>query len=68
MIAACQHKTCPAMRACAFALIENSCVEEVVTQSESFASTLIGVNQMLPANFIVSAPVLSQQPPSGYAQ
>ena len=30
MIAACQHNTCPAMRACAFALIESSLIDEVV--------------------------------------
>ena len=30
MIAACQHRTCPALRACAFALIEHSTIDGVV--------------------------------------
>ena len=72
MIAACQHKTCPAMRACAFALVENSCLEDVVTQSECFATMLLGVNQKLSPNHIVNAAALdiepSLGPSSGYVQ
>lgn len=68
MIAACQHKTCPAMRACAFALIENSGVEPVVDQSERFAMTLMAVDRMLPADYIVNAAALSAPPELGYVQ
>ncbi len=68
MIAACQHKTCPAMRACAFALIENSGVEPVVDQSESFAMTLVAVDQVLSPNYIVNAAALSNPPATGYVQ
>ena len=68
MIAACQHKTCPAMRACTFALVENSCLEDVVTQSECFASTLLAVDQVLSPNYIVNAAALSSQQSTGYVQ
>ena len=68
MIAACQHKTCPAMRACAFALIENSNVEQVVDQSERFAMTLVAVDQVLSPNHIVNTAALAAQPASGYLQ
>jgi len=68
MIAACQHKTCPAMRACAFALIENSGVEPVVDQSERFAMTLVAVDHVLSPNYIVNAAALSETPEQGYVQ
>ncbi len=68
MIAACQHKTCPAMRACAFALVENSCVEDVVTRSECFASTMLGVNQVLSPDYIVNTAALDLEPPTEYVQ
>lgn len=68
MIAACQHKTCPAMRACAFALIENSGIEPVVDQSERFAMTLVAVDQVLSPNYIVNAAALSDPPTTGYVQ
>lgn len=55
MIAACQHNTCPAMRACAFALIESSLIDEVVHHAESFALTMRGLDQVLPAGLIVNA-------------
>lgn len=55
MIAACQHNTCPAMRACAFALIESSLIDEVVHHAESFAVTMRGLDQVLPPALIVNA-------------
>lgn len=55
MIAACQHNTCPAMRACAFALIESSLIDEVVHHAESFAVTMRGLDQVLPPGLIVNA-------------
>ena len=42
MIAACQHHACPAMRACAFALLGCSMIDEVVDVAESFAETMRG--------------------------
>jgi hypothetical protein len=57
MIAACQHNTCPAMRACAFALIESSMVDRVVQEAQTFADTLSSLEQRLSAGSIVTAPV-----------
>jgi len=47
MIAACQHHACPAMRACAFALLGCSMIDEVVEGAESFAQTLREADQVL---------------------
>jgi hypothetical protein len=47
MIAACQHNACPAMRACAFALLGCSMIDEVVEGAESFACTLRRAHQIL---------------------
>jgi hypothetical protein len=47
MIAACQHHSCPAMRACAFALLGCSMIDEVVEGAESFARTLHQADQIL---------------------
>ena len=68
MIAACQHNTCPAMRACAFALVENSNIQNVVDQSEQFALTLRAVDQVLPPNYIVCGSALDVTPQSAYVQ
>ncbi|CFX25967.1 conserved protein of unknown function [Candidatus Filomicrobium marinum] len=58
MIAASQHRTCPAMRACAFALIESSLIEEVVHHSDSFAITMRSLDQVISPNWIVNANAL----------
>jgi len=56
MVAACQHDACPALRACAFALIESSLIDEVVHQTESFAAILHSLDQTLsPASMLLSA-------------
>src|SRR5262245_32486635 len=47
MIAACQHHVCPAMRACAFALLGCSMIDEVVEGAESFAQALRDADQVL---------------------
>ena len=47
MISACQHEACPAMRACAFALLGCSMIDEVVGGAESFARTLQGADRVL---------------------
>jgi hypothetical protein len=56
MIAACQHNTCPAMRACAFALIESSGVERVVDEAQTFADTLMSLDQVLSPASIIKIP------------
>jgi hypothetical protein len=56
MIAACQHHTCPAMRACAFALIESSMIDGVVDKAQTFADTLASLEHRLSSGSIVAAP------------
>lgn len=68
MIAACQHNTCPAMRACAFALIESSLIDEVVHHAETFAVTMRGLNQVLSPALIVNAAALSEHARLGLRQ
>ncbi|MEZ5817877.1 MAG: hypothetical protein R3D44_12420 [Hyphomicrobiaceae bacterium] len=55
MIAACQHQTCPAMRACAFALAESARLEEVMETAQSFADAMLGLDQVLSTGSIVPA-------------
>jgi hypothetical protein len=57
MIAACQHNTCPAMRACAFALIESSMIDCVIDEAHAFADILISLEQRLSPGSIVAAPI-----------
>jgi len=68
MIAACQHNTCPAMRACAFALIESSLIDEVVHHAGSFAITMRGLDQVLSAGMIVNAVALASRPVTALRQ
>lgn len=68
MIAASQHRTCPAMRACAFALIENSMIQKVVDQSDQFATMLHAVDQRLSPASIVSLKLAEMSPANGYYQ
>jgi hypothetical protein len=55
MIAASQHKVCPALRACAFALIGCSDVDAIMTHTDSFALTLAALDQRLSTNSICMA-------------
>lgn len=59
MIAACQHNACPAMRACAFALLGCSQIDEVVQGAEGFAATMRRADQILLPSFGHSASLLS---------
>jgi hypothetical protein len=68
MISACQHNACPAMRACAFALLGCSMIEEVVEGAESFAATMRGADQVLPPSFVQGASLLSLTPASSLHQ
>ncbi|MFV0297148.1 MAG: hypothetical protein ACK5JT_13630, partial [Hyphomicrobiaceae bacterium] len=55
MIAACQHNTCPAMRACAFALAESAMLEDVVQEAQAFADTMMSLDQVLSPGSILPA-------------
>ena len=59
MIAACQHNACPAMRACAYALIGCSMIDEVVEVAECFAATMRGADQVLSPAFAHACAALS---------
>jgi len=58
MIAACQHEACPALRACAFALMEHAHIDEVVETASHFADALKGLDCVLAPTSIVSVPAL----------
>jgi len=62
MISACQHDACPAMRACAFALLGCSMIDEVVQGAETFAATMRGADQVLPPSFAHGATLLELPP------
>ena len=47
LIAASQHQRCPAMRACALALIGSSLVEPVIDAANAFADALQEADQFL---------------------
>lgn len=64
MIAACQHDACPAMRACAFALLGCSMIDEVVQGAESFAATMRGADQILSPAFAHGSPLLTMPAPT----
>ena len=62
MIAACQHQACPAMRACAFALLGCSMIDEVVNVAESFAETMREADQVLAQGHVNVLPLLTTIP------
>jgi len=68
MIAACQHNACPAMRACAFALLGCSLIDEVVEGAETFAATMRGADQVLPASFSHGSSLMAMPPASALPQ
>ena len=68
MISACQHAACPAMRACAFALLGCSLIDEVVHGAENFAATMRGADQVLPPSFSHGSSLLAMQPASALKQ
>lgn len=55
MIAACQHQTCPALRACAFALVESAMIDDVVERAQSFADTMASLDHVLSPGSIIAA-------------
>lgn len=55
MIAASQHKTCPAMRACAFALIDSAMLDEVLFHADSYALMMRSQGRVVSPDWIVNA-------------
>jgi len=60
VIAAAQHRTCPAMRACAFALLDNPNVDPMLEKAEGLADALMRSDQVLAPWSVVE--VLAQRP------
>jgi hypothetical protein len=56
LIAACQHDTRTAARACAYALVEASDVDKVVSNASGFAQSLVSLDHRLARESILSAP------------
>jgi hypothetical protein len=67
MIAACQHHACPAMRACAFALLGCSMIEEVVDVAEAFAQTMREADQVLSPASAQTASLLLMPPATAWS-
>jgi hypothetical protein len=65
MVAASQHKVCPALRACAFALIGSAVIDDVMAETDSFALTLAALDQRLDAGSIALAGTAFGETPDG---
>jgi hypothetical protein len=63
MIAACQHNACPALRSCAFALVDSSSIERAVNEAQAFADTMSDLEHRLSPASIVAA--ISKMQPAG---
>lgn len=61
MVAACQHSACPALKACAFALIGSSEVNRALNAAEEFACSLRRADQILSPGSICNAAGLMPQ-------
>jgi hypothetical protein len=60
MVAACQHSSCPAFRACAVALLGSNEIEEAIDCADGFARRLREANQMLsPGSVFMGAGLLT---------
>lgn len=59
LVAASQHSACPAMRACAFALLGSSDIDGVVDSAENFASVLSDAGHVLSDRSICDATLLN---------
>jgi hypothetical protein len=67
MIAACQHNACPAMRACAFALLGCSMIEDVVEGADNFAQAMREAQQILSPSSAQAASLLLMPPASAWS-
>jgi hypothetical protein len=61
MVAACQHDACPALKACAFALIGSSEVNRALDAAEEFACGLRRADQILSPGSICNAAAFMPQ-------
>lgn len=52
IIAACQNEHCPALKACAFALVGTSNLEPMMDEANDFAMRLLEMDQCLSSSFI----------------
>ena len=59
MVAAAQHDVCPAMRACAYALLGSSAVDEVVDSTGCLAARLKDCNQVLSVGVICNVTAIT---------
>ena len=59
VIAACQHDHCPALRACAFALLGSSEVDPMLEEATGFAHVLLDVDQYLSRSAICNVSALT---------
>ena len=59
MIAASQHSACPAMRACAFALLNSNNIDSVVDSATNFGNALRDAGQVLSDQSICNASALT---------
>jgi len=55
MVAASQHHVCPALRACTFALLGGTHIDEVVSETDALAATLATLDQCLSPRTIALA-------------
>lgn len=67
MVAASQHGACPALRACAWALLESSTIDEVVEGAESLGATLRSCDRVLSPAAICQVAALCPLRPQGRA-
>jgi len=65
MVAASQHGACPALRACAFALLENSAIDDVVEGAECLGAHLKSCDKILSPTSICEAVALCPLRPKG---
>jgi len=61
IVAAAQNETCPAMRACAYALLGTSDVDPVVSRAEAFAGTLKSAGVVIEPSMIANAAAMGSR-------
>ena len=60
VIAACQHDNCPALRACAFALLDSPHVDPMLDEAGAFANRLLEIDQRLSPSMICNVAAVTQ--------
>lgn len=59
IVAACQHDTCPALRACVYALLNSNVIDPTIEAATLFATDLSAAGQMLSINSICNATAIT---------